>query len=106
MLKSTPEVVAENNIIFTFDNKFDVVLFNKNVDEIQKMLKNLYGVKYLIVAITTSEWKKLKDEYILNIKNGIKYSYIEEKPKKSTKKHTELENNVENIFGEDYVTVD
>lgn len=106
MLKATPEVVAENNIIFTFDNKFDVVLFNKNIEEIQKMLKDLYEVKYLIVAITASEWNKIKDEYILNIKNGIKYNYIEEKPKKTSKKHSELENNVENIFGDDYITVE
>ena len=102
--KCTPEVVAEKNIIFTCKNEFEILLFDKNNDDIIKFLKHLYGKKYDIVAIDENKWEEIKIEYIKNIKSGVKYEYIEEKPKvsKSKKKSTELENSIENIFGEEY----
>ena len=47
----------------------------------------------------------LKDEYIKNIKNDVKYEYIEEKKNKK-KANTELQESIENIFGEEYISED
>ena len=107
LLKSVPEVVSDKNIIFTFNDNFEVLLFNKNEEEIQKFLKLIYKKKYSIVAITKEEWKIVREEYINKTKSGIKYEYIEEN-KKTTKgkKITELENTVENLFGEDLIKID
>ena len=107
LLKSVPEVVSDKNIIFTFNDNFEVLLFNKNEEEIQKFLKLIYKKKYSIVAITKEEWKIVREEYINKTKSGIKYEYIEEN-KKTTKgkKTTELENTVENLFGEDLIKID
>ena len=107
LLKSTPEVVSDKNIIFTFKNQFEIVLFNKNEEEIQKFIKVICNKKYSVVAITDEEWLKIKAEYISNTKKGIRYEYIEENKKvKKTKKSTELENTVENLFGEELIKID
>lgn len=104
MQKATPEVVSKNNILFSFKNAFEVVLFEKNISEIQKLLKNIFDIKYSIVAVTNDEWNNIKKDYINNIKNGVKYEYIEEitstdKPKNTTI----LENTVENLFGDSII---
>lgn len=100
MQKATPEVVSENNILFSFKNSFEVVLFEKNIVEIQKLLKQIFDKKYSIVAVNIDEWNEIKKEYINNVKNGKKYEYIEEIEKiEKSKKTTILENTVENLFG-------
>ena len=106
MLKATPEVVSDKTILFTFKNNFEVVLFEKNIQDIQKLLKVVYNIKYDLVAIIQEEWEKIRDEYIKNIKSGKKYEYIEIKEsKKKNTKNTELQNSVESIFGSDYITM-
>ena len=108
LLKSKPEVVSDKNIIFVFKNSFEVVLFEKNEENIQKFLKIIYNKKYSIVAVTNDEWLKIKEEYINLIKLGKKYEYIDEDNKivKNKKKTSELENTVENLFGDEYIKVD
>ena len=101
MQKATPEVVSEKNVLFSFKNNFEVVLFEKNISEIQKLMKQIFDKKYSIVAVTIEEWNDIKKEYINNIKNGIKYEYIEEAVQtEKSKKTTILENTVENLFGD------
>lgn len=102
LLKSTPEVVSDKNILFTFKKDIDANLFNLNIEEIQKLLKLIYKKKYSIIAITDEEWQELKKEYINNIKNDVKYEYIEEKVVKKAK-NTELQMNMESIFGEEFI---
>ena len=106
LLKSTPEVISDKNILFTFKNNFEVILFEKNIEDIQKFLKIIYDKKYLLVAVTEEEWLKIKEEYIKNIKNGIKYNYIEEKKDlKKYKSKSKLETTVEDIFGEEVIKI-
>ena len=108
MVKATPEVVSDKIVLFSFKNSFEVVLFDKNIDDIVKLLKLIYKQKFEIVAISEEEWKEEKNEYIKNIKSGVKYSYIEEKKKGTSakKKTTELENSIENVFGDDFIVED
>lgn len=107
MMKSSIEVVSETEIIFSFKNSFEVVLFDKNINEIQKLLKEVYGKNFNIVALSNEEWNKEKDNYVKNINNGIKYEYIvEKKVVKSSKKKTELQSSLEGIFGDDMITED
>ena len=104
--KSVPQVVSDNSIIFSLKNNFEVILFEKNVSEIQKLLKLIYEKTYDIVALSDKDWENEKNEYIKNIKNGLKYSYINKKEIKTGKKSTVLKNNLDNIFGEDLVKED
>lgn len=104
MQKAVPEVVSEKNVLFSFKNNFEVVLFEKNIIEIQKLLKQIFDKKYSIVAVTADEWNDIKKDYINNIKNGIKYEYIEEIiQSEKSKKTTILENTVENLFGDSII---
>ena len=106
MIKATPEVVSDKTVLFTFKNSFEVVLFDKNIQDIQKLIKVVYNKKYDLVSVTSEEWDKIREEYIKNIKSGKKYEYIEIKEKKvSNSKNTELQNSLESIFGSDYITM-
>ena len=106
MLKATPEVVSDKTILFTFKNSFEVVLFDKNISDIQNLLKLVYNKKYDLVSVTNEDWEIIKTEYIKNIKSGKKYEYIEIEEKKiENVKNTELQNSVESIFGSDYITM-
>lgn len=104
--KSIPQVVSDNSIIFSLKNNFEVILFEKNVSEIQKLLKLIYEKTYDIVALSDKDWVFEKNEYIKNIKNGVKYNYINKKEIKTGKKSTVLKNNLDNIFGEELVKED
>ena len=106
MLKATPEVVSDKTILFTFKNSFEVVLFDKNISDIQNLLKLVYNKKYDLVSVTNEDWETIRTEYIKNIKLGKKYEYIEIEDKKiENTKNTELQNSVESIFGSDYITM-
>lgn len=107
MCKATPEVVSDKNILFTFKNNFEVVLFDKNVEQIQKLLKEIFKKKFDIVAVDVSQWKNIKDKYIKDMNSGVKYTYIKDDTKdKKYKNATALEKEVENIFGDDLITVE
>ena len=102
----TPEVVSDKTILFTFKNNFEVVLFDKNITDIQNLLKVVYNKKYDLVSVTNEDRETIKAEYIKNIKSGIKYEYIEIEEKKiENAKNTELQNSLESIFGSDYITM-
>lgn len=104
--KSNVEVVSETNIIFSYKNNFDAVIFNKNMDEIDQFVSKIFKKKYKTVCVTTNEWEKIKNEYIDNVKKGIKYNIIDENEKILNKKNNELERTLDNIFGDKYIKVD
>ncbi len=103
LVKSKVEVVSEKNLIFTFKENHDVLIFDSNIAEISNFLKNIYKKKYEIVAIDNNKWEIIKNKYIEDIKKGIKYEYIDQKKSLKIKNTSELEKNVENIFGEDII---
>ena len=107
LLKGKPEVVSNKNILFVFKNNFEVVLFDKNIEEIQKFLKLVFNKKYSVVAVNNDDWLSIKKEYISNTKEGKKYEYLPETKvlENKKKKTTILENTIENIFGEDYTEI-
>ena len=102
--KAIPEVVSNKNILFVFKNSFEVVLFDKNVNIIETFLHDLFGIKYKVVAVSSDEWKNIKQNYINDINNGIIYKY-EEETVVTNKNKSSLEKEAENIFGETIVSV-
>ncbi len=105
LIKAVPEVVSKDIVLFSFKNDFEVVLFDKNWELVKKILKNIYKKNYDVIAISIDDWNIEKNKYIQNIKNGVKYTYIDEKKerKSSRKKKNDLENIVEDIFGEEII---
>lgn len=104
--KAEVEVVSETNIIFSYNNSFDVVIFDKNMSEIDQFVSKIYKKKYKTVCVTSVEWNMIKNEYINNVKKGIKYIIIDENEKIINKKNNELERTLDNIFGDKYIKVD
>lgn len=101
------EVVGGEYIIFT-------VLYESLIDGIYSNIKlsndfvnTVLDGKYNYVVITDEEWNKNKDEYINNIKNGIKYELkelqVEEKNKEIEKKEVTIVDRLFDIVGEENI---
>lgn len=107
LLKATPQIVTETNVLFTFNNNFDIVLFDNKIEEIQDLLRKIFGKKYSVVAVNNEEYSNILKEYKKNIDSGKIYKYIEE-PHIETKdnKNTKIENTAETLFGKDCIIVE
>ncbi len=105
--KANVEVVSDKNIIFSFRNSFETVLFDKNNLEIDEFISKIFNREYKTTSVTLEEWNKIKNNYIKNVNNGIKYEYIDEQKQKNNKNNnSELDNTLINIFGEKYKVID
>ena len=82
------EVVGQGYIIFTvlYESLVESIYLNEKLSN--DFVNTVLGDKYNYVVITDSEWNKYRDEYIKNIRNGVKYQLkdlevvIEEEEKK------------------------
>ena len=105
--KANVEVVSDKNIIFSFKNSFETVLFDKNNLEIDEFISKIFNREYKTTSVTLEEWNEIKNNYIKNVNNGIKYEYIDEQKQKNKKNNnSELDNTLSNIFGEKYKIID
>lgn len=107
LLKATPQIVTETNVLFTFKNNFDIVLFDNKIEEIQDLLRKIFGKKYSVVAVNNEEYSNILKEYKKNIDSGKIYKYIEEPHiEKKDNKNTKIENTAETLFGKDCIIVE
>lgn len=98
-------VASDNYLLFSSDNEAKLNLFLINIEKIESFVSKILKSKYKIAAVTEDEWKKIKKEYIKNIKNGIKY-IVKEEPKKINKDSNHLNNDiVQEIFGEENIDI-
>lgn len=108
LLSSGKIVVASDKyLLFSFENKSDVLKFDSIYKQIEQFLKKIYDESYKIVAVSDKEWKEMKNNYINNLKNKISYVFIEENDVKleMSENSNALENSALNIFGEDTISV-
>ena len=105
--KANVEVDSDKNIIFSFKNSFETVLFDKNNLEMDEFISKIFNREYKTTSVTLEEWNEIKNNYIKNVNNGIKYEYIDEQKQKNKKNNnSELDNTLSNIFGEKYKIID
>ncbi len=71
-------MASKNNILVTFPYESMAERANNIVYLIEFVLEKSFDNDYKFIAISNSEWDKLKKEYIKNIKNGVQYKYINE----------------------------
>lgn len=109
-LDSNVEVVGEKDVIISAKYESIVDNGNKNSAKLELLFNLVMGRFYNIVFVLEDDWKKLRDEYVLNIKNGKKYDYIETNDKKNviiddtiTEDVSEVVVDAKNIFGDDIV---
>ena len=107
--ESSIVVASDEYLILQFEYDSNVSLLNKNLKEVEELIKKVLGKKYKVSALTKIEWNDLKKEYI---SNRSKFVYQEENSESDNKEieETMVENmdnvsSVFEIFGEDSVTI-
>jgi len=102
-------VASDEYLILQFDYEPTVSLLNKNLKEVEELIKKVLGKKYKVTALTKEEWNDLKKEYI---SNRSKFVYQEESDndlenmlEESSIENMDNVNSVFEIFGEDSVTI-
>ncbi len=99
------EIVAASDkyLIFNYKEEGESNIFFNNLDFIEKFLAEIFTNKYKAVAVLNNEWKEIKEEYIKNKKNGVKYSLMEEAKIKS--KVVKQKSSAAEIFGEESIDI-
>ena len=54
-------------------------LINMEIDKLEKYFSDFSGANNRFAAVNKDLWKKEVEKYRINLKNKIKYNYIEEK---------------------------
>lgn len=94
---------GNNNIIIVYSNDNLSDCFNYKLDEIEKIFKKSFNDNFYPIAVSQTEWDKIKKEFNENLKNNIKkYEYIEEPSKTINSNNITQEESTEidNMFDE------
>lgn len=86
ILKDCNVVVASSEYVI-IENKYDsgADRINENASDIEKLFEKAFDMKVFVVGISSSEWENRKNKYIIDIKNGIKYTVKKRKIEENTK---------------------
>ena len=105
LLKGKIIVASDNYIMFEYIKETDLNMFYNNILLIEKFLLEVLEINCKIVAVSEKEWKEIKESYVNNIKNGIKYSLKEEPKIKEQKKKNKTPLVAADIFGEENLDI-
>ena len=108
-LLADTSILAASNTYVLIQSKINSTneLINNSIDDLGKYYEDYSGNKVKFAALTDELWQKEMENYRNNIKNGIKYNYIEEKEEVSedsnviedTPKSDNIEDVAKDIFG-------
>ena len=92
-------VVGDANIIFLAKYASLIERLFMNIDLIEEMLFEMFGVNYKVLFLNDEEWKIEKTKYIKNLKSGYKYIYREEtlKIKKNVVENEKNDDDIDKI---------
>ena len=97
------ELVAASNNYAILVNKINNTndLINENIESVEKDFKLFFGREYKLVSISPKEWEEARNKYIANLKNGYKYTMMDDSIiiEENT---SELERLANEIFGNNY----
>lgn len=105
ILKDTVVVVAGDNYLI-LTSEFDSIVdkINSKLEELENTLFCIFNKNYNIIALTVDNWNNEKNQYIINIKNGIKYSIKEEiKLEENNKKERTPVDELIDLIGEELI---
>lgn len=107
LLSDVIPVVASVEYII-LECKYEATSFRLNElsDEISNLLFEIYHNKYKVVSISVERWNKERNNYVSNLKKGIKYSLKEEKNianNNENKKNDSPVDKLVELFGEDII---
>jgi len=80
LLDAKLRAVSKENLIISYEYDANLEQNIQNIDKIIDVYNKITNSNKEIAMITDSTWEKVKNEYIKNLKDGIKYE-IKEEPK-------------------------
>ena len=99
-------VVGEKNVVFlaNYDSLLDR-LFSQ-IDKFEALLLDSFSKNYKVMFLLKDEWDYEMKKYVNNIKNGIKYQYIEEDNSEAIKENNEDDDisKVISLLGNDVIS--
>lgn len=98
IVDTLPVAVSENYIIIATQSVGVSELINLDTEKLEKEINNYYKKNYFVISLTKDEWNEYKKKYISDIKNGVKYNYIEEKKDDIINKEKNIEGIAKDIF--------
>ena len=78
MMDTTLVASSDKYMIFSCENEHVMENANKLLENIEIDIKNISSKEMKIIFITNEKWNKEKQKYIENLKNKVKYEFIEE----------------------------
>lgn len=101
-------VVSPNNLIISYDSDATVEQNLVNLIKLNEVYNKITDSNKNIAIISDSKWNNIKNEYITNLKNGIKYEIKEEPDFIIEEKNNNdiISNSAVSLFGEDIVEVE
>ena len=96
LVDSLIALASDKYFVIVTEYESSAALINTRYKNIEKELLQYFPVGYKIVALSNTEWTLEKNNYINNLKNGVKYSYEEENTHEETNEKSE-ENDLEEV---------
>ncbi len=78
LLDAKLRAVSEDNLIISFEYDANLEQNLQNIEKLIEVYNKITNSNKEIAMISDSYWEKVKNEYIKNIKNGVKYEIKEE----------------------------
>lgn len=93
LLDSQVVAASDTHAIISTSLESTALLINQRIFEITDYLCEYFDSDILFIALSEEEWKKEKNDYVLNIRSGVQYRYIEETEIKSVDSQVKVEDN-------------
>ena len=102
ILDAKIRAVSENNIILSYEYDSIVKQNIENLNKITEVYNKITNSNKKIAIVSDDKWEKIKSKYIEDLKNNIKYTYVDE-PKEvfnDVKNNDIINNEAIDLFGD------
>lgn len=107
MEPSNVEVVSKTNVIFSFKNDSEAIIFNNNIDNIESKYNEMFKSDYKFVGLSIDEWNVEKKKFIEN--KNKKYEYLDENviiKEETNESDSDIKDIADDLFGDSLVEIE
>lgn len=101
---------SEDHLIISVPTEMTVIKVMNNLDDFEKIIRDIVGVKLNITAVSEVEWARIKEDYIKKMKSGQQYNILSEQSLNEyygvKDQRSKLLEKAQNYFGEDGLIVE
>ena len=92
LIDCIPVVSSDKNLMLSSKYLAIVNKINENIEKYEKILKSKLNLCQKIIVVESKHWETLKENYLNNVKNNIKYNYIEEIKSENNDSNVNIQN--------------